>query len=170
MNRQRPQAIVITCGEGGHAEQMRRLLLSVDGQHNVPYILIAEGNVTLTGVTNEIIHREQCRSLRRKHADYPSLLSPFRSCISALRILLIAIRVLRNYDVRLVLSTGPGSAIPVGIAGRLLGCGVIHLETWCRFSTRSITGRVMHTIATDFWIQHRSLASLYPRSKFVGLL
>ncbi|WP_281544097.1 PssD/Cps14F family polysaccharide biosynthesis glycosyltransferase [Grimontia sp. SpTr1] len=69
-----------------------------------------------------------------------------------------------------VISTGPGISILPSILVRLRGGKVIHVETWSRFSSQSLTGKYMKYIATDFYVQNESLLNVYPKAKFSGRL
>jgi UDP-N-acetylglucosamine:LPS N-acetylglucosamine transferase len=163
-------AILIFCGEGGHAEQMRRLIANIQGKHDLPYVALMEGEFTLGDHESHIIYRKSLIPLRSKHSDCLLLYKFFRGISNFFLALFATIGVLWKFKINLVISTGPGLAIPIGIAGRLFKCRVVHLETWCRFSTKSFTGKYMYSIATEFLVQNSSLLKIYPKAKFVGLL
>lgn len=168
MSKEKTKAILATCGEGGHAEELRRVMNSIAGKHDIPYVLITEDSAQLREPSSHIIQSISCPSVREKHGTRGQVEVAMRGAWTAIRVLLTTLRILRNYDIRLVVSTGPGIAVPVAIAARIRSRQVIHIETWCRLSTRSLTGRCMYALANEFWFQHKSLATLYPKGKFVG--
>jgi beta-1,4-N-acetylglucosaminyltransferase len=162
--------ILIVFGHGGHAEQMTRLLKSIDGKHNKDYLAIVERGAALKDETLSILKIFSVIPIRPKKPNVGklNLLWQFiRSFVSSFQ---ITIKLLLKSKVKLMISTGPGIAIPIALICRLFNCRVIHLETWCRFYTKSFTGKFMYHLATDFWIQNKELSTLYPKATYVGRL
>ncbi|MCA0976701.1 hypothetical protein LCL99_19715 [Halomonas denitrificans] len=80
-------------------------------------------------------------------------------------------RVRRAYDIRTVVSTGPGLSFLFAVYYKLFGkAKVIHIETWSRFYSASITGKMMYYISDAFYYQNEELAHLYPKGKYSGRL
>jgi len=78
--------------------------------------------------------------------------------------------ILKNYQVKGLVSTGPGMVVLPAIIFKLLGKKVIFLESWSRFYTPSLTGKIMYRIADTFYIQNETLQSTYPKAIFSGRL
>lgn len=162
--------ILIVFGHGGHAEQMTRLLKSIDGMHNKKYVAIVENGSRLKNKSIPIIDTLSVIPIRPKNSDVSKISLLWQFIGSFFSSFLIAVKLLFKFKVKLMISTGPGIAIPIALICRLFNCRVIHLETWCRFYTKSFTGKFMYYLATDFWIQNEELASLYPKATYVGRL
>ncbi|MDV5172113.1 PssD/Cps14F family polysaccharide biosynthesis glycosyltransferase [Photobacterium rosenbergii] len=77
---------------------------------------------------------------------------------------------LRNFKEISMVSTGPGIAILPAILTRLLGGKVVHIETWSRFYSKSMTGKVMYFLANKFYVQNQSLLKLYKKAIYSGKL
>ncbi|MDD2698435.1 MAG: hypothetical protein PHF17_06500 [Arcobacteraceae bacterium] len=69
----------------------------------------------------------------------------------------------KKYDVKAVVSTGPGI---VSLFFKIFGKKIVFVETWSRFETKSMTGK----IADKFYIQNKSLQKHYPKAIYGGLL
>ncbi|HAO9336376.1 TPA: polysaccharide biosynthesis protein, partial [Escherichia coli] len=50
------------------------------------------------------------------------------------------------------------------------GTKVIYIETWSRFTTYSLSGRIMYRLSNKFYIQNKSLLELYPKAIYSGRL
>lgn len=71
---------------------------------------------------------------------------------------------------RFILSTGSGMAIATCLIGKLFGSKIIYVETGCRISTPSMTGRLMYYVSDLFIVQWESLLQFYPKATYGGLL
>jgi len=162
--------ILIVYGHGGHAEQMTRLLKSIDGMHNRDFVAIVEKGAKLKDGSLLVLNTHSVIPIRPKNSDESKLKLLWQFILSFFSSFLITSKLLLKSNVKLMISTGPGIAIPIALVCRLFNCRVIHLETWCRFYSKSFTGKFMYYLATDFWIQNKELASLYPKATYVGRL
>ena len=162
--------ILIVFGHGGHAEQMTRLLKSIDGMHNQNYVAIVENGSILKNKSIPVIGTLSVIPIRPKNSDVNRIKLFLQFISSFFSSFLSALKLLYKSRIKLMISTGPGIAIPIALVCRLFNCRIIHLETWCRFYTKSFTGKFMYYLATDFWIQNKELANLYPKATYVGRL
>lgn len=73
-----------------------------------------------------------------------------------------------------VLCNGPGTCIPLCVAGLLLGILgmkkvlIVYVESICRVQTLSLTGKILYLISDYFFVQWSSLRDRYPKSIFLG--
>ncbi len=151
-------------GEGGHAAQMNRFI------QGAPDDLKCKGFIALSDVKIEnasFINQFYCMEARDKFSYIKSIpisiLYFFWSFIQMIRILI-------NYRVVAMISTGPGIAVVPAIILRLLRVKVIYFESWSRVFTPSLAGKIMYRLANLFFIQHESLQKFYPNSRFLGRL
>jgi beta-1,4-N-acetylglucosaminyltransferase len=80
----------------------------------------------------------------------------------------------------LILVNGPGTCLPVCLAGRVLRllCLLPHtsrtvfVESVCRVRTLSMTGKLLYRLrlADQVQVQWPELRALYPRAEYVGVL
>ncbi|XP_031163655.1 UDP-N-acetylglucosamine transferase subunit ALG14 homolog isoform X2 [Sander lucioperca] len=73
-----------------------------------------------------------------------------------------------------VLCNGPGTCVPLCVAGLLLGILgmkkvlLVYVESICRVQTLSLTGKILYPISDYFFVQWSSLRDKYPKSIFLG--
>ena len=158
-------AIIFVYGEGGHKAQMKRLLhlIRQENNENIKYIGICENNSTLEMLDENY----SFLPLRNKYSNLRTLITAPLALFNYLKILFM---LHKKYDVKAVVSTGPGIAIIVSLFFKIFGKKIIFVETWSRFETKSITGKIMYKIADKFYIQNKSLQKHYPKAIYGGLL
>lgn len=143
--------ILVVCNRGGHLTEALQLFPAFEG-HDV--LLVVPHNV-----------RDQ--ELQKKTQVLFSMVvdaNLFRFLI----VFIWAIKVILNERPNVILSTGTENAIPFFFWGRLFGVHTIYLESWCRVTNLSITGKILYQWAEEFWVQWPELQLLYPRSKYHG--
>lgn len=73
-----------------------------------------------------------------------------------------------------VLCNGPGTCVPLCVAGLLLGILgmkkvlIVYVESICRVQTLSLTGKILYPMSDYFFVQWASLRDKYPKSIFLG--
>ncbi|MGE3591200.1 MAG: PssD/Cps14F family polysaccharide biosynthesis glycosyltransferase [Arcobacter sp.] len=89
----------------------------------------------------------------------------------AIRAFGVISKVKQTHNIRLVITTGPGIGVLAGLYFKWFSSArIIHIETWSRFYSKSLTGRVMYHIADDFLVQNEELLELYPKAIYKGRL
>ena len=156
------QSILFVYGVGGHSSQMQALAPQLTqrlAEFNV--ISLSDNTKVPTWSHQHVLTGE----VRGKHSHWQLLnnLGPFS-------ILTACINIAKHNKVTAVVTTGPGIGVIVGVFFKLLGKKIIHVETNSRFTSRSLTGRMMYHIADQFYIQNKSLQTLYPKAIYGGLL
>lgn len=153
--------ILLVFGEGGHAEQMKRLLhfTKIDPNRCVSL-------VDRAGISTDLAKEEWAvPPLRGKHSwSYLSVL------IRLINMFFTVLRIYRGHKIKTLISTGPGISIVPAFVLKLLGIMIVHIETWSRFESRSTTGRIMYYIANKFYVQNKSLLRFYPGAIYSGRL
>jgi len=156
------KVLLVIYGEGGHRTEMLRL---------VSYLTATSPNFKVVSMGAEVIGSHvlehfSVKDVRNKHSRLNILLLFYLS-ISALY---TAIKISRKYRISSVISTGPGLCILPMLILRLVGAKIVFIETFCRFSSRSLSGMAMSKIAHRFYIQNEELQCLYPNAKYSGRL
>lgn len=160
------RVILLIYGEGGHRSQMEKLYLKFREHQSSHQNKIFLGMYENTDAISDLNHF-YFYPMRDKHSHIKTMRNIFLNIFLSLR---YAWKIHRNYHVVGVVSTGPGIAIPPSLILRLMGRRVVFIETWSRFKTHSLTGRVMYKIAHRFYIQNEELLKLYPKAIYAGLL
>ena len=93
-----------------------------------------------------------------------------RNIPNLLRNTWIAIRLIARLRPRAILTTGAGVAIPFCWIGRLAGARVVYIESFARIDDPSLTGRVVHPVATDFFVQWPGVKRHFRKAQYRGAL
>jgi len=142
--------IALVCSHGGHLTEMLRLIEAFEGQDVffVTYI-----------------------SPRTEHLSYRNYLiknigtNPFRMMVCLFK----TISIFGNEKPDCVLSTGSEIAIPAMLLAKVIGIRTIFIESWCRISTKSFTGRILYYIADEFLVQWPQMLKVYgKKARFEG--
>jgi beta-1,4-N-acetylglucosaminyltransferase len=87
-----------------------------------------------------------------------------------LRNLWLAFRLISRSRPAAVLTTGAGVAVPFCYVGRLAGARVVYIESFARVSSPSLTGRLVHPVATAFFVQWPTLQEAFRKARYEGQL
>jgi len=152
---------LLVMAHGGHTKQMRILIDQLKEDLKFCYVVNRHhlSNPNLLGLEGETYSLWGARTITS------GLLSDiFGTLAMFFQALFILLRA--NPDV--IISTGTSPAIPFSYLGKLLRKTIIFIETWCRISSRSGTGRLVYPIADLFFIQWKKQQALYPRAIYGG--
>lgn len=154
------KVVLLIFGEGGHKQEMK--LLHNKLSHS-PLQFITFGP---TPISPSLLHYK-LGDVRHKHSRSKSFCM---AVISLIRSSSLTIKLSYQYEVMGVISTGPGVAIIPSFILKLLGKKVVFIETFCRFYSRSITGRIMSKLSDEFWVQNKEQLPFYKNAKYCGRL
>jgi beta-1,4-N-acetylglucosaminyltransferase len=149
-------------GEGGHTKQCLRLVeLMGTAEYRYSYVLVSGDQVTqaklsASGPVYRVLRPGTIKSNRLVRL----LLLP----ISAIQSAVAVARVRPDA----VLSTGPGVAVPVCAAAKLVGARIIFVEDFCRVRRLSLTGRLMRWLADLYFVQWEDLRPAVPQAVYAG--
>ncbi|KAG9351089.1 hypothetical protein JZ751_024979 [Albula glossodonta] len=172
--------MLVVAGSGGHTTEILRLVESLSQAYSPRHYVIADTDKmsedkirTLENAKNEVgaepkftIHRIP-RS-REVHQSWSS------SVLTTLNALLYSIPLVFRLRPDVVLCNGPGTCVPLCMAG--LGLGVlgmkkvliIYVESICRVETLSLSGKILYHLSDYFFVQWSTLKDKYPRSIYIG--
>lgn len=162
-------AIVFIFGEGGHAAEMKKLIgyLKAERSFDNDNIIWLTDNKRCSEVFDrdnaiEIIVPPSHKTSRIK--------SIFYLLVNFVMSVVFWVKVSLTYDVKVVISTGPGIALFPSILFKLSGAYLIFVESICLFNSRSKTGSVLYHWSDRFFVQNKSLLDVYPKAVFCGQL
>ncbi len=167
-DRMRKTVALLVYGSGGHNEQMKRLVkemreLLSDTHNNVVFVSLCDEDVKHP-VTEQVY-------------SVPSVTDKFSYMRLILRMPLRIIQAFsvlhtinKQHNIQYVITTGPGIGVLAGLYFKIFGKKIIHIETWSRFYSKSLTGRCMYYLADYFFVQNRELLNLYPKAIYKGRL
>ena len=156
------KSILCCFGEGGHAEQMNRFAPFL--KEEMPdYIFLSLSDVRKNPSWSDFHYITG--ELRGKYSYF----SIFTN-IGPLQIIKSLLDIKKHHNVCSVITTGPGIGLVSAIFFKINRKKIVHIETWSRFKTRSLTGKLMYRIADKFYVQHKSLLAVYPKAIYSGQL
>ena len=158
-------AIILVYGNGGHKEQMRRLYNKIASVSDTEllFIGICEKNSNIKDIKINFF----VSSIREKYGIIKTLI---RLPVSIVLESYYFMKIISDYNIKLIISTGPGIALIPLILGKILGKKTVFIESWSRFRSASLTGKIVYYFSNEFFIQNRSLKNVYPKAKYSGLL
>lgn len=158
-------AVVLIYGSGGHKEQMARLYANLAGvlKKKIMFIGLCEKSHEL----NELSFNFTVPPAREKFSLLKTL---FNIPFAIFQTFYFFVLMVCKYNIKLIISTGPGLTVLPVLLGKLFRVKTIFIESWSRFYTASLTGKIMYHLADEFYIQNKSLQKTYPKAKYCGLL
>jgi len=164
MFKNRHEVILLVYGKGGHTAQMERFLHSQPKKFDEKCYVALSNSASLD---NKLEQRFYCMEARDKFSKLKNI---FIFLAYPLLAFVQMCRILINYKVTGMISTGPGMAVIPALLCRLLLKPVVFFESWSRVSQKSIAGRVMCRIANLFFVQHKGMKKQYPDATYKGRL
>jgi len=90
--------------------------------------------------------------------------------LKTLRTVWQSILVLFETNSEVIISTGPGVAVPISILGKLFKKKIIFVESFSRVYNKSLSGKLIYPFADLFFVQWTELEKKYPNSIYGGRL
>lgn len=78
--------------------------------------------------------------------------------------------LISNPSTRGIVSTGPGFCVVICAIGRLFCKHTIHIETYCRINSQSLTGKIIYYVCNRFYVQNKEQLNFYKNAQYCGLL
>jgi UDP-N-acetylglucosamine:LPS N-acetylglucosamine transferase len=140
-----PPRIALVCEHGGHLTEILQLLEAFEG---CDYFFITNKSPR----TSELRYRKY-------------LIDPIRgNPLKVARAVFDVMRILRNERPNFLISTGAEIAIPAFAAARLVGSiRTVYIESWCRVTSPSVSGRLVYFMSDLFLVQWPGLLNRYGR-------
>jgi len=162
------KVILFAYSEGGHRAKMKKLLTHLDNEcspiHTMKKISLYENGDYIDSIETKY----EIPSLRDKYTKIKTILNIMAQ---SYKIILLLNKIKKEYDVKVLISTGAGiSLLPTIYFKYLNNTKIIYLETDSRFETKSLTGKIMHRFSDKFYVPHKSLLKLYKKSIYSGQL
>ena len=83
---------------------------------------------------------------------------------------LLAVPILLKFRPHAIVTTGSHTAIPFCFLGKLFGCKIIYILSFCRIDSKAAAASAVYPIADLFFVQWQQMQSSYPRSRYAGPL
>jgi beta-1,4-N-acetylglucosaminyltransferase len=82
----------------------------------------------------------------------------------------LAIPILLKFRPHAIVTTGSHTAIPFCYLGKLMGCKIIYILSFCRIDSKAAAATAVYPIADQFFVQWEQMRAAYPNSRYVGPL
>jgi len=148
---------------GGHTAQMRILIDQLKEDLDLCYVINKRhlNNPNLAGLEGETYAILGARTITS---------GLFSDIWGTLAMFVQALFILLKSNPGAIISTGTSPAIPFSYLGKAIRKKIIFIETWCRVSSRSGSGRLVYPIADLFFVQWTQMRTLYSRAIYAGRL
>jgi len=157
------KTIFLCYGEGGHKAQIERLFHLLKSEcDGITYIGLCEGKNTSKQIRNY--------KLLPMRSKYNTLFTFFLCPAAFVYNLVKIIALVAAYKPVGLISTGPGSVLMPALIFKALRKKVVYIETWSRFTTKSLSGKFMYRLSDKFYVQNESLLNLFPDASYSGVL
>lgn len=79
-----------------------------------------------------------------------------------------AFKIIRKFKPDAIITTGSHTAVPFCFIGKLLGCKVIYILSFCRTKTRALSASLVYPISDLFIVQWDEMKLIYKKAIYVG--
>lgn len=159
--------VLLVYGSGGHNEQIKRFykkIITLDINSKLDFISLCDHDVKykvtekyyiVSSVTDKFSYFKLLLKLPFKFFDMVKVLN----------------KIKKENNIETIISTGPGVSIVTSTYFKIFtNVKIIHIETWSRFYSKSLTGRFMYYLSDVFFVQNKELLNLYPKAVYKGRL
>ncbi|ABX07724.1 Oligosaccharide biosynthesis protein Alg14 like (plasmid) [Herpetosiphon aurantiacus DSM 785] len=146
--------IGIICSHGGHWTETRHIFAAFEGYDRfiATYMSARAADVQQVG---------------RAYFTQDIGRNPYRMA----RTFVWAATVLRKERPQVLISMGAEIAIPFFYLGKLFGCKTIFIESWCRVTSVSQTGKLVYPVSDVFFVQWPQLCPIAgKKAQFAGAI
>lgn len=160
--------VLFIAGNGGHKTQIERVLNHIENsdlsKKEIKKIIFYEKGYKFS---EDALREYEFLPLRDKYSYVKTLKNLILTICKQIK---VCVLLNREYEIKGIISTGPGIVIFPSFIFKLLNKKIIFIETWSRFYSKSMTGRIMYKIADKFYIQNEELKQKYPKAIYGGRL
>ncbi len=114
--------------------------------------------------------KQDARSILKDQKVYPCYYPTNRNLVNLIRNTFLAVKVLRKEKPDLIISSGAAVAVPFFWIGRLMGCKTIYIEVFDRYTSATLTGRLVYLVTDRFIVQWDEMRKVYPKAVNLGSL
>lgn len=150
--------VLIPTSSGGHLTevlQLKRLLEATD------HLFVTED----LPLTRRLLDGQPCRFVRPNGRNRDWVF--WRNFLINW---LLAVPILLKFRPHAIVTTGSHTAIPFCYLGKLMGCRIVYILSFCRIDSKAAAATAVYPIADLFFVQWEQMRSAYPKSRYVGPL
>ena len=141
----------IAASGGGHLTEILQVKAALAG---IPHYFVSDV-------------RNNSKELAKSEKVY-FLECPQRNPLKFLKNFWQSLNILLKEKPDVIVSTGADTAICTCILGKLLGKKLIFIESYCRVSEASVSGKIGYLIADKFFVQWKQNLKFFPKATYAG--
>ena len=150
--------ILLPSSSGGHLTELLQLRELLDATE---YLFVTED----LPLTRDLMRDRPCRFVKpngrnRDWIFWKNFLTNW----------FLAVPILLKFRPHAIVTTGSHTAIPFCFIGKLFGCKIIYILSFCRIDSKAAAASAVYPIADLFFVQWQQMLSAYPKGKYVGPL
>ncbi|XP_062336064.1 UDP-N-acetylglucosamine transferase subunit ALG14 homolog [Osmerus eperlanus] len=173
-----PVCVLVVAGSGGHTTEILRLMASLSQSYSPRHYVIADTDKMSEDKIRayESLEKGQeskftVHRIPRSREVRQSWSSSVASTLNAIR---FSIPLMFRLRPDMVLCNGPGTCVPLCLAGLLLGTVglkkvvIVYVESICRVETLSLSGKILYHLSDYFFVQWPTLKDKHPKAIYLG--
>lgn len=112
--------------------------------------------------------KEDAKSILRGEKMYPAYYPSNRSIKALIINTCRAIKILKNEQPDIIITSGAAPAIPFIYLGKLMGIKTMYIEVFDRIDKPTITGKICYPMVDRFIVQWDEMKKVYPKAINLG--
>lgn len=165
-------------GSGGHTAEMLSLLKKFELRKYKPFHIIVAGtdHTSIPKLESNSPHIANCAVIHRIYRSREVGQNYFTSIFTTLWSIFHSFTIVAKIQPDLLLCNGPGTCVPICLSSFLLRClgvcdpCIIFVESFCRVTSLSLSGRILYFLADRFVVQWPELSERFERAEYLGNL
>lgn len=150
--------ILFVASDGGHLAQILEL----------KQLMEKFDHLIITEKTNSTLPLSKDYNIEFAHPRPEGKSRNFSFYLSILKNFLFALRKIRSFRPKVIITTGSHTAIPFCIIGKLLGCKIVWILSFARINSKASSASLIYPIANKFIVQWPEMQKHYKKSIYLG--
>lgn len=143
--------ICVACSSGGHLREIMQLR---DAYESLQQYYVTDKRVD--------------SGLLSKKATAEFVICPGRNPLKLLVNIVQSLLIFLHHMPDVVISTGADTAVPTCILAKLFGKKLVFVESYCRISNLSVSGKLLYPLADRFYVQWPELKKSWQKAVYAG--
>ncbi|XP_046561460.1 UDP-N-acetylglucosamine transferase subunit ALG14 homolog [Haliotis rubra] len=178
--RKDPASLMVVVGSGGHTREVLCLVRQLGSHYSPRYYIIADTDK----MSEHKVHAlEESRKEEQEESQYFVIRIPrsrnvkqswVTTVLSTLYAAVYTFPVVFRRKPEIILCNGPGTCIPVCLAGLILKwlnfqrTMIVYVESICRVTSLSLSAKILYRFADHMFVQWPTLQQQYPKCQYIG--
>ncbi|XP_046332596.2 UDP-N-acetylglucosamine transferase subunit ALG14 homolog [Haliotis rufescens] len=175
-----PASLMVVVGSGGHTREVLCLVRQLGSHYSPRYYVIADTDK----MSEHKVHAlEESRKEEQEQSQYFVIRIPrsrqvkqswVSTVLSTLYAAIYTFPVVFRRKPEIILCNGPGTCIPVCLAGLLLKwlhfqrTMIVYVESVCRVTSLSLSAKILYHFADHMFVQWPTLQQQHPKCQYIG--